>query len=168
MITAQYFYLLTKFLYCFETLFNSLWGRIHYVNAYMVFHHATVPFAVWIAVNYFPLSIGLFPMLSNLITHSILLPYLALINAFPTLKKPWAATFSLCLHLMQFGALLIFWMQVTFLPNCEFHWLIKAYGCVWGFILGLLYFYSLPMLRNLIEKFNSENKILSCCLVPHA
>lgn len=160
-IIAQYLYLLSKFLYCLETIFFSLWGRWHCNSPYVVFHHATLPFAIWTGLNYVPGSIGLFPMLANLTCHAILQPYLAVITAFPNLKKSWAASFSAMLHIIQFGAVLLHWLNVTFSPDCEFHWFFKAYGCVWGLLLGTLYFISFPLFENRISDYFRANKKLT-------
>lgn len=133
-----------KYLYCLETILFALWGRFNMVNAYIIFHHVTLPIGIWIGLNYIPAGIGVFPMFVNLATHAFLLTFLSAIAICPKLKRPWAGSFSLWLHVIQFSTIGIFWAQLSFSWDCDYHWFFKVYGCLWGILLGYFFMTSFP------------------------
>lgn len=133
-----------KYLYCLETVLFALGGQFHQVNAYMIFHHVTLPIGIWVGVNYIPGGIGVFPMFVNLGTHSILFTFLVVIAIFPKFKRPWSVSFSVWILILQFSIIGIHWAQLSFSSDCDYHWFFKACGCLWGVVLGYFFMTSFP------------------------
>lgn len=80
-----------------ETVVFMLGKKHVLVSKYHVFHHATLPLLVWVAVNYNPGGQAMFFGLINSFTHIIVLGYFVSVTAFPALKKYtkwWKSVFN--------------------------------------------------------------------------
>lgn len=96
-VDTIYAFLIVKFTYMLETVVFMLGKKDVLVSKYHVFHHATLPMLIWLAVNYYPGGHAMFFGLINSITHMIVLAYFVAVTALPGLKKYttwWKSAFN--------------------------------------------------------------------------
>ena len=74
-VDASHLFLVSKFIYIFESIFVGLRKNYSYRATYLLIHHSTFPFVIWAIVNYFPGGHATFAGFANSLIHMLLFGY---------------------------------------------------------------------------------------------
>lgn len=131
---------LLKLSFYFETILFTLGGKFNLMTTYIVTHHTTYPILLFYGFSFAPGGQSLFFVVVNLTAHLILLPYLAFILLFPTLKPSWSRQFFVWLHIVQFFVMLFHGLQLLYDNSCHFPMKVACVTYLWGLIMIGTYF----------------------------
>jgi len=103
-LTFVYWYLMSKIIDLMDTVFFVLRKKWSQVSALHIYHHSSVPFCVWLAVNYAPTAgvNGIFPIFNSAV-HVLMYTYYALSAFGPSVQKYlWWKRYITMVQLAQF------------------------------------------------------------------
>jgi len=103
-LTFVYWYFISKIVDLLDTVFFILRKKWTQVSALHVYHHASVPFCVWLATNYAPTAgvNGIFPIFNSAV-HVLMYTYYALSAFGPSVQKYlWWKRYITQVQLVQF------------------------------------------------------------------
>lgn len=120
MITYGYIFLLSRLVEFVDTICFVLRKKDRQISGFHVFHHFSVPIAVWFFVKFAPGgNSGIFPFLNTLI-HTIMYSYYFL----ATFKsaRPYLGwkKFLTQMQIVQFIIMILHSTQPLFIPGCQF------------------------------------------------
>lgn len=134
MIDANYELLMLKLSYFLETFAFALAGKFHLISAYILFHHTTLPFWVWLSLNYNPGGHFLMLIVINLVTHLTFKTYL-ITTLWPSMKKIWPGNLIKKAQIVQFSLMFLHGCQLFVDNPCKYPLSVVCFGIVWGVVL---------------------------------
>uniref|UniRef100_A0A1I8NHJ7 Elongation of very long chain fatty acids protein n=1 Tax=Musca domestica TaxID=7370 RepID=A0A1I8NHJ7_MUSDO len=153
MARAVYLYYIAKLTELLDTVFFVLRKKERQISFLHLYHHASMPLATLIGVQYFAGGQGTIVCLVNSFIHIIMYAYYMLAAMGPKVQKYlWWKRYLTILQIVQFVIVFISTIQIQFQPNC-------AYNKIIGIGLTLnasLFIYLFSAFY--VESYKKENK----------
>lgn len=148
--TMIWFFLMTKFVDLFETVFFILRKKESQVSFLHVFHHSIVPIDVWVGFKYSPSESACFFPLVNSFVHAIMYFYYALSTLGPRVRPYlWWKRYLTQLQIVQLVFVAIHSVHLVLHPNCD---LPKAIFAIYiPQIILLVYLFSAFFMRSYLS-----------------
>lgn len=129
---------LLKLAYFLETYVYALDGKFHLLTPYLIFHHSTLPFCIWLANNYNPGGHFILAGVINLVAHIILMVYNVTTQIWPELKTTGFRNFVAKSYVTHLGLIFLHGLQLFFYNPCKFPLSLNWFGMTWGTIIIIL------------------------------
>ncbi|XP_061388079.1 elongation of very long chain fatty acids protein AAEL008004-like [Musca vetustissima] len=153
MARAVYLYYIAKLTELLDTVFFVLRKKERQISFLHLYHHASMPLATLIGVQYFAGGQGTIVCLVNSFIHIIMYAYYMLAAMGPQVQKYlWWKRYITILQIVQFVIVFILTIQIQFQPNCGYN---KIVGI--GLTLNATLFIYL-FSAFYVESYKKENK----------
>ncbi|XP_005181233.2 elongation of very long chain fatty acids protein AAEL008004 [Musca domestica] len=153
MARAVYLYYIAKLTELLDTVFFVLRKKERQISFLHLYHHASMPLATLIGVQYFAGGQGTIVCLVNSFIHIIMYAYYMLAAMGPKVQKYlWWKRYLTILQIVQFVIVFISTIQIQFQPNCAYNKIISI-----GLTLNaslFIYLFS----AFYVESYKKENK----------
>lgn len=119
-IRIGYIFLISRFIEFFDTICFTLRKKYNQVSTFHVFHHFSVPIAVWFFLKFAPGgNSAIFPFLNSII-HTVMYSYYFLAT-YPALQASlWWKKYLTLAQIVQFFIMIVHSAQPLFIPTCQF------------------------------------------------
>lgn len=121
-VQSSHLYLMSKFVYIFESVLLGFRKNYSYMESYLLVHHTLYPLTIWSVVNYLPGGHAIFLGFINSFAHTVLFGYQLFANNFLLEKKLYRHTGVVSKFLLIFQCVFLFphAIQLFFKNDCSF------------------------------------------------
>ena len=138
-IKIGYIFLISRFIEFFDTICFTLRKKYNQVSPFHVFHHFSVPIAVWFFLKFAPGgNSAIFPFLNSII-HTFMYAYYFLAT-YPSLQASlWWKKYLTLGQIVQFVIMIVHSAQPLFIPTCQFPKIFLVTNIIFSFIFIYLF-----------------------------
>jgi len=138
-IKIGYIFWISRFIEFFDTICFTLRKKYNQVSTFHVFHHFSVPIAVWFFLKFAPGgNSAIFPFLNSII-HTVMYSYYFLAT-FPSMQAGlWWKKYLTLAQIVQFFIMIVHSAQPLFIPSCQFPKIFLLTNIIFSFIFIYLF-----------------------------
>ncbi|KAG9508565.1 Elongation of very long chain fatty acids protein, partial [Fragariocoptes setiger] len=138
-IRLGYVFFTSRLIEFFDTICFTLRKKHNQVSAFHVFHHFSVPIAVWFFIKFAPGgNSAIFPFLNSMI-HTVMYGYYFLAT-YPSLQPYlWWKKYLTLAQIVQFFIMIVHSAQPLFLSSCQFPKVFLLTNIIFSFIFIYLF-----------------------------
>lgn len=119
-LQIAWFFLISKFIDLFDTIFFVLRKKNNQISALHVIHHSLVPINCWLGFKYVPSETAAFMPFVNSFVHCIMYLYYALSTLGPSFKPYlWWKKYLTQLQIIQLFFIALHCVYICFIPACN-------------------------------------------------
>jgi elongation of very long chain fatty acids protein 7 len=138
-IKLGYIFIISRFIEFFDTICFTLRKKNNQVSGFHVFHHFSVPIAVWFFMKFAPGgNSAIFPFLNSII-HMAMYSYYMLAT-YPQLQPfLWWKKYLTLAQIVQFFIMIVHSAQPLFISSCQFPKIFLLTNIIFSFIFIFLF-----------------------------
>lgn len=139
LIKLGYIFILSRLIEFFDTICFVLRKKNNQVSAFHVFHHFSVPIAVWFFLKFAPGgNSAIFPFLNSII-HTVMYSYYLLATYKSLQPYLWWKKYLTLAQIVQFFIMIVHSAQPLFISTCQFPKVFLLTNIVFSFIFIFLF-----------------------------
>lgn len=138
-IRLGYIFIISRFIEFFDTICFTLRKKYNQVSGFHVFHHFSVPIAVWFFLKFAPGgNSAIFPFLNSII-HTVMYGYYLLATYQSLVPYLWWKKYLTLAQIVQFFIMIVHSAQPLFIPSCQFPKVFLMTNIIFSFIFIYLF-----------------------------
>lgn len=138
-IKLGYIFILSRLIEFFDTICFTLRKKYNQVSGFHVFHHFSVPIAVWFFLKFAPGgNSAIFPFLNSMI-HTVMYSYYLLATYKPLQPYLWWKKYLTLAQIVQFIIMIAHSAQPLFISSCQFPKVFLLTNIIFSFIFIYLF-----------------------------